>query len=76
MRESTKKVGITKPMTEKEELDEICRVYKLKMDTVSIDLSFKHLGDKGAQDIAKFIEASKAIKQVNLSKRCWSSYRE
>lgn len=31
-------------------------------------MSFKHLGDKGAEDIAKFISFSKTIKHVNLSK--------
>ena len=49
-------IAIAKPVVIKqEELDHICRLYKLKADAVRIDMSFKHLGDSGAFDIAKFI---------------------
>lgn len=38
------------------------------MDVVKLDLSFKHLGDQGADDISKFLAFSKLIKHLNLSK--------
>ena len=58
-----------KPVVDpKEELDHICRVHKLKADAVSIDMTYKHLGDAGAIDIARFIEISKTIRKVILSK--------
>lgn len=38
------------------------------MDATKIDLSFKHLGDIGASEIASFVAVSTKLKHLNLSK--------
>eukprot|EP00347_Sterkiella_histriomuscorum_P008740 403343933 len=50
----------------KEEIEQICKKYGFKQDTQKIDLSFKHLGDSGTEDIAKFLAFSSKIKHINL----------